>query len=205
MYRYLVFGQACSIVHLLEQSARPGAILSSIEAAGALPTNGWLCTISSVQPSSSTSQYQEIQICEPSLDKDNIRLMCGNASAQRILFEKIQGPASRTIENAEVKNIEDNKNYNNKLLIEEETASIQEFQVKDVCTSSSIASLDNLQHVFMDSETASGYNYTSNSICRIAQHSSDISFALTAHVGSQGKPGILSHRVSLESDGQLQV
>mmetsp|Transcript_60785 Transcript_60785/g.127375 ORF Transcript_60785/g.127375 Transcript_60785/m.127375 type:complete len:443 (-) Transcript_60785:576-1904(-) len=38
---YLVFGRSCSIVNLLEQSARPGTILASFDAAGALPECGW--------------------------------------------------------------------------------------------------------------------------------------------------------------------
>jgi hypothetical protein len=41
VYSYLVFGASCSIVNLLEQSARPGTILASTDAARALPEYRW--------------------------------------------------------------------------------------------------------------------------------------------------------------------
>jgi hypothetical protein len=46
---YLVFGRSCSIVNLLEQSARPGTILASLDAACALPECSWSSTNISAQ------------------------------------------------------------------------------------------------------------------------------------------------------------
>ena len=37
----MIFGRSCSIVNQLEQSARPGFILASADAASALPDRGW--------------------------------------------------------------------------------------------------------------------------------------------------------------------